>query len=432
MSLLFSTTNSASAAPVILDDFSALTNIQILNATLATTPQQSVLDDASILGGERDIQIVVTAGAGTMTTNASDDSEYLTHSQPVGLRGRTIITWDGNDNDASVLSATGLGGINLQSPSNDAFVIGVVTADVLSRLTIQVFTDAGNSSTGSVNVPAGTNQTTFLIPFSSFSITSGTGADFTNVGAVQMTINSAATPTASLDMVIDFTVAGESSAYRDFGDLPDTYGTLLGSNGPRHTTSNLFLGSSVDNESDATPTGDASGDGIDESGVSTVGIWTNGAGGGSISAFVTGDTTACLSGWVDFNNNGDFADAGEQILDMIAVTAGANPITFDVPSGTFSGNSGDPDVILNARFRLAPDVFSDSDCSVGDEALLASTGAYVNGEVEDYQWTFSPTAVTLTNLSIRNNTPFWVAGLAGILLMGGALLFLRLRKTKTI
>ncbi|NUM48934.1 MAG: hypothetical protein HUU38_29870 [Anaerolineales bacterium] len=44
----------------------------------------------------------------------------------------------------------------------------------------------------------------------------------------------------------------------------------------------------------------------------------------------------------------------------------------------------------------------------------------------------SPTAVTLTNLSIRNNTPFWVAGLAGILLMGGALLFLRLRKTKTI
>ncbi len=364
---------------VVIDEFEEITDAQILTSTLATSPQQSTLDHASILGGERDLQIIVTAGAGTITTNTSEPSGFFDHSQPVGLRGRSILTWDGNDNNAAVLNATGLGGVNLAAPSNDAFLIGVVSADLTSQLQIQVFSSAVNFSTATVSVPAGTSNTNFSVLFSSFIVSGGTGANFTNVGAVVLTINSTATPTAALDIVLDFFIAGESSNFMDLGDLPDSYGTLIASNGPRHSTGNLFLGATIDNDTNGDPntaaTGDDTGDASDdEDGITVIGDWNNGPNGGQIQAFVTGDPSACLSGWIDFNNDGDFADAGEHILDLeLLPSSGANIVSFDIPSGTYPPSA--PGVLnLYARFRIAKDVFGDGFCAPasggGDEPSL--------------------------------------------------------------
>lgn len=386
------------AGGVIIDEFEEIADAQILNVTLATSPQQSTLDHASIIGGERDAQVVVTAGSGTMTTNTSDPAGFLNHSQPVGLRGRTILTWDGNDNNAAVLNATGLGGVNLAAPTNDAFLLGVISADLASQLQIQVYSSAANFSTATLNIPAGTSETTFPILFSSFVVSGGTGANFANVGAVVMTINSAGTPVAALDLVLDFLVAGEANNFMDFGDLPDSsYGTLTASNGPRHSTGNLFLGSAVDNDTDGAPSGTAVGDDTgdgsdDEDGVSQIGDWFNGPTGGQLSVILGGDDpTACVSGWMDFNNDGDFADPGENILDMAALPAsGPNTLNFNIPASTFPPTA--PGILtLNARFRVLKDVFGDAFClsisNAGDEPDISSTGPYVNGEVEDYQFT---------------------------------------------
>jgi LPXTG-motif cell wall-anchored protein len=426
--LLFGTTRSASAAPVLLDDFNQIPNANIINVTLGTSPQGATIDHASILGGERDVQVIVTSGAGTMSVNPSDSSGYLTHAQPPGLRGRTIVSWDGNDSNFTSLNATGLGGVNLQSPTNDAFLLGIVSTDVASNLEIQVFTDATNHSTAAtIAFTGGLVNATLVIPFSSFGVTGGTGADFTNVGAVRLTINSTLpNPEPALDMVVDFLTAGESGSFRDFGDLPDTYSTLIGSAGPSHTTGNLFLGSTVDNESDGNPTGDATGDGADEDGVTRVGGWADGVNGGTVNVVVTGDSTACLSAWMDFlPYNGIFDAGAEEIIVMVPVNSGSNNVSFDIPAGTFDGTP--PDVVLNARFRLVTDVGSDSDCSL-DEPVLTFQDAYLNGEVEDYQWTFSPTAITLTNLSARSEANTALAGVAGLLLLTGAFILIRRRK----
>ncbi|MEZ6086543.1 MAG: GEVED domain-containing protein [Pirellulaceae bacterium] len=72
-----------------------------------------------------------------------------------------------------------------------------------------------------------------------------------------------------------------------------------------------------------------------------------------------------LDAWIDFNRDGDWNDAGEQIAANIDVTGGLNLISFQVPAGSASGSAA-------ARFRLST------------EGGLAPTGAAADGEVEDY------------------------------------------------
>ena len=108
--------------------------------------------------------------------------------------------------------------------------------------------------------------------------------------------------------------------------------------------------------------------------------WHAGTDGGSVD--VTG-TGGWLSAWVDWNDDGDFDDAGEQVLNDRQLAAGAQTVTFNIPAGTTFGRS------FNARFRLYPDA----------QEVAAPAGAADGGEVEDYTWGFTPNAVGLAMFS---------------------------------
>jgi hypothetical protein len=69
-----------------------------------------------------------------------------------------------------------------------------------------------------------------------------------------------------------------------------------------------------------------------------------------------------------------------------AVSSGTQTITFNIPTGTAFPNT------FNGRFRLYPTSMS---------VLAQPTGLATNGEVEDYQWNFGPTAVTLNSMAAR-------------------------------
>ncbi|HEX5692223.1 MAG TPA: SdrD B-like domain-containing protein, partial [Roseiflexaceae bacterium] len=130
-------------------------------------------------------------------------------------------------------------------------------------------------------------------------------------------------------------------------------------------------------------------DGADEDGVTASGAWVNGVDGGAVQVRVTG--SGWLVGWVDFNADGDFADAGELIVNQ-AVSSGTATYPFDIPSGTF-GNSARK---LYARFRL-----------LNTEPLfpsLAYVGAASAGEVEDYLFS---SALTIDK---DTTTPFVAPG----------------------
>ena len=157
----------------------------------------------------------------------------------------------------------------------------------------------------------------------------------------------------------------------DHGDAPNSYSTLNIDNGPSHTAlPGYSLGTELDIDVDGQPNATATGDDIvgadDEDGV-VFGTTIRGFG-GTVAVTTSGVTAAQpgrLDAWVDFNQDGDFLDSGEQIFTSEMLVDGLNNLTFAIPANATVGDSF-------ARFRLS---------STGG---LAPTGTAIDGEVEDY------------------------------------------------
>ncbi|MEZ4961538.1 MAG: SdrD B-like domain-containing protein [Saprospiraceae bacterium] len=166
----------------------------------------------------------------------------------------------------------------------------------------------------------------------------------------------------------------------DVGDLPPPYITRVDGSapGPAHifpAISNLYLGNLIDAESEPSIISNASGDdanGVDdEDGItfSTPANWLVGPNGGSLTANVHG--TGHLVAWADFNNDGDFDDTNEMLIDAPVATGNTN-FSFTIPTGT--DLTGGTDIFF--RFRL----FEQRPFS----PATSYNGIVENGEVEDY------------------------------------------------
>jgi hypothetical protein len=157
----------------------------------------------------------------------------------------------------------------------------------------------------------------------------------------------------------------------DFGDAPLPYPTRLQENGAYHKRTTLFLGSSVDAESNGQPSALANGDDStgsdDEDGVTWgTTLMVSPLVTTTASVVVTSSGAGFLDAWIDYNQDGDWSDPGEQIANKVAVASGKNAISFTIPSAALVGSTF-------ARFRVS---------SVGG---LAPAGKANDGEVEDYQ-----------------------------------------------
>ena len=153
----------------------------------------------------------------------------------------------------------------------------------------------------------------------------------------------------------------------DYGDAPETatsFPTTLSNNGARHVIEGnmLYLGAVRDGEADGQPDPTASADGADEDGVGVVPLIR----GANVAVTVTSSGAGFVNGWVDFNQDGDWDDAGEQVFADTAVVAGPNGLQITVPAGATLGDT-------MARFRLTA------------SAGYSYFGLAPNGEVEDYQ-----------------------------------------------
>ena len=155
----------------------------------------------------------------------------------------------------------------------------------------------------------------------------------------------------------------------DFGDAPDpSYPTLLATDGARHKiVPGYYLGSEVDLEPDGQPDITATGDDNDgEEDEDGVVFNTSIIAGQSSDIVITASASGMLDAWIDFNNNGDWDDAGEQIFASQALTIGDNNLDFMVPIDADAENP------IFTRFRFS---------STGG---LSYTGFADDGEVEDY------------------------------------------------
>lgn len=167
----------------------------------------------------------------------------------------------------------------------------------------------------------------------------------------------------------------------DFGDAPDSYGTLLAGNGARHSvpgyntaaqTAPLMLGDGISIESDGTPNSTAQADSLDDGVVADSVTLVTGATTASVGVRAVNATAsaATLAGWLDFNGNGTF-----EATERAQVTVPANTIAPTEFSLNWSGLAPIPNGFSGiARLRIA-----------SNAAQVANpAGAAADGEVEDY------------------------------------------------
>jgi hypothetical protein len=417
---------------------------QILSGTSYATVTQA-------LGAYRTVELTGTFAAfrngARVRYSVNTGGKTLGVSSDTGGTPKAKIKWD-NTNDPLSLNPSGLGGVDLISGTNTGFVIEFQQIDVSgASLAVRVYSGTSSSvytlAMPSV-IPSGSHVDYFM-PFSVFAPELGSGVFFTSVGAIVWDLS-------GVDS-LDFEVTNyETDNVQDFGDLPDSYGTLSASDGPRHTVNFLRLGRNVDSEVDGQPVGTtALGDDTDgnapylpgdEEGVTRgprlagtppLVNWRPGAVfggfGGSVDVVVNGPCSSSdlchLRGWIDWNGN-SVLESSEVVITGTGFWNGefSNPgtsrIYFDIPPSPacFGGT-------CYARFRLCGGVGGASDCD-------SPKGSSATGEVEDYAWVFGTNAVTLESLQAQSTTspivPVALIGVSALALIG-VVFVVRRRKT---
>lgn len=167
----------------------------------------------------------------------------------------------------------------------------------------------------------------------------------------------------------------------DVGDAPISYGN------PTHTISGIRLGASVDADSGLLNSPNANGDDTnntdDEDGVNLTPLLPIGQ--TTVVPVSVQNAGGFLSAWFDWNVDGDFNDAGEQMVTAQAVAVGTVNLNIVVPIGAVIGPTF-------ARFRVCTNNTALDNCNT-------PVGTVQSGEVEDYQFQVGRT-LTLNKTTI--------------------------------
>ena len=176
----------------------------------------------------------------------------------------------------------------------------------------------------------------------------------------------------------DWADAPDASPSAGEGGGSSIYPTLSTNNGAHHAIipGGIRLGATIDADDDGQPDDFASGDDLDSDGDDEDGVFFTtpliSGGTAGVDVVVSYDAGASgtahsfvLNAWVDFDGDGSWDDAGEQIFDNEPLSGGTNPLTFTVPAEIVEG-------LTYTRFRLST------------ETGLSFDGMALDGEVEDY------------------------------------------------
>ncbi|MDG2222259.1 MAG: dockerin type I domain-containing protein [Rubripirellula sp.] len=208
----------------------------------------------------------------------------------------------------------------------------------------------------------------------------GNAADGTDIGAVEI---------------------GQTGAVNDFGDAPEgvlvgnterNYPTTISQDGARHSTTQdgPYLGlSPPDTENEGQPTLGADGDDVrgadDEDAFDAPLILTPGETLADVTVRFHGGTAGGrLSGWIDFNLDGDWDDLGEQVLADVQIDAG--PGSLPLSSVTIPANLTPGQTFVRLR--------------VSSDSGLTPRGLANDGEVEDFVATIGPPLPDVADLSL--------------------------------
>lgn len=357
----------------------------------------------TLLGGAASGTVSITFPDVTTPSNAGDDALLLAS---VYQNVEQTVTGFVRNATATAQVTTGTpGNFNLAPAAYDAGQAPDEADDgklvMAANSTTQGFaTPAGHTSlTGSL--VTGNNNGTYDTPNGNVNNEpngmSG-GAFYRNGGATPGSLYTVTSSAAAATLVYGGTNASFllESDNADVTDAPVSYGNAT------HTITGIRLGATVDADSgllnNATANGDDTNNTDDEDGVTLTPLLPTGE--ITIVPVSIQNGSGFLNVWFDWNADGDFADAGEQMITNQAVAVGATNLNIAVPVTAIIGPTF-------ARFRVCTNNTALDNCS-------SPRGTVQSGEVEDYQFTVS------RKLFLRKTTIGGVGGAFGFVLTNTA------------
>lgn len=195
------------AAALTIDDFdTAQSSITVAPAGPNEASSSVATAGGDIIGLGRDMRLSIGAGMSVLSSQAEVAAGRAFFANASPNQATLMFQWDGIDNSAN-LNATGLLGMDLtEGNAANAFEINFLFDDLPASITLNVYTDAGNYSTATFPTAGGlfgngTPGLSVFVPFDLFSTAAGSGADFANVGAIEMIMTS---PLNGADIEIDY------------------------------------------------------------------------------------------------------------------------------------------------------------------------------------------------------------------------------------
>ncbi len=162
-------------------------------SSIGVTTATSSITAPEAIGGHRDLYAHLTSAVGDVNLSVSPYGEDVLefNTSATGTGNRTVI-WDGSGGPTPPsVNATGLNHVDLTNGGQSLGIATTIGSDHTGTLVFTIYKDANDWSTASVAIPntGGSATQTVYIPFTSFTIGSGTGAgDFTDVGAIKLDV----------------------------------------------------------------------------------------------------------------------------------------------------------------------------------------------------------------------------------------------------
>ena len=239
-------------------------------AVEATPPPVSsdanALTDTNVLGDERDLFVELLESQNPLSSVqvVTSGGNLYVASGP-GATGNVKIVWDGTDGNAREVNATGLGGVDLTKDANDNPMTGIALTSGAdhpdSKIMIRIYSDANNWTEFTTVVPQSVGGAAAGQAIFNFTDTptgqSGQGADFTNVGALELTFEGVTAVDAQVSLIglvgraakrLDFTASPRLSLGDTvWADIDDNGKLDNGETGISGVKMNLYQDVNLDN-----------------------------------------------------------------------------------------------------------------------------------------------------------------------------------------
>ena len=167
------------------------TTAQAVTANVVTPTVPSSVAATEAIGGERDVLVTYTSGTGEVAVQIDQfNSNVFAFVSGLNVVGSALVQYDGADGNATVLAATGLGGVSLSGGDANAGLLLATRGDSPGATAVlRVYTNATDFSTTTINIPDQATTEELFVPFSAFVVGGGAGATFSSVGAIELLIN---------------------------------------------------------------------------------------------------------------------------------------------------------------------------------------------------------------------------------------------------